>query len=402
MSILVVHETPIKSGIGLQLLHSVMGAFGQQFEIVNVMPTMPDKDLKKVKPEMWLRESERILDAAKRHEKILCCGPLATATVFELPKTVGVTAVRGRGMMVGDKYTICTWQPKTVVKDQDFFRDLVADVEKLVTKNAPMSQPDVNIQLVERKVDLKYLKDLHNSSFLGMDIETTGFGIHAYPLSVGLAALNADNSGHVIVVPQKYIGDELLRFFTTYDGYSVFHNLKFDIQHLMRHYGTFRFKKPQDTMLLNYSLDERPFNRYRSHRLKLMARLHYDAPEYEVPMGQWLEEYLRTEPDPAKVTEFLNEYIWQYPEKSRKLWRAGYEEAHGHEPDWRGKKVGREIPVEDVYPFIPLPVGLRPVPSKQRIKEMLDELYLYQGLDAYWTARLFPDLIARQEEELAA
>lgn len=402
MSVLVVHETPIKSGIGLQLLTSIFSSLGSQYELVNVMPTMPDKDLKKIKPETWLRESPRILEAAKKHDKILCLGGIAAATTFELQKTPGVTAVRGRGMMVGDKYTICTWQPKTVVKDQDFFRDLVADIDKLLRNSAPLPQPEVEIQLIEKKADLKMLKDLHAASWLGMDIETTGFGIHAYPLSVGLAALNGDDSGYVIVVPQKYIGDELLRFFTTYEGYSVFHNLKFDIQHLMRHYGVFRFKHPQDTMLLNYSLDERPFNRYRSHRLKLMARLWYDAPEYEVPMGEWLEEYLRTPPDPAAVQTYLDEFIWKYPEKSRKLWREGYAAEHGVEPDWRGKKVGREIAVEDVYPHIPLPVGLRPVPSKERIKEMLDELYLYQGMDAYWTARLFPDLIQKQEEECSA
>lgn len=402
MSTLIVHDTPIKSGHHLNILHSIFSAYGEKFEIVNVVPNMPDKELKKIKPPTWLAETERILDSATKHNKILCCGTIATATAFGLDKSIAVTKVRGRGMLIGDQYTICTYQPSTVVKDADFFRDLVFDVNKLLTHDAPIPMPDIEIMLIEKKADLSVLKDLYSASWLGMDIETTGFGIHAYPLSVGLAALTGDNSGYVVVVPQKYIGPELLKFFTTYKGYAVFHNLKFDIQHLMRKFGVFNLVNPMDTMLLNYSLDERPFNRYRSHSLKLLARLYYDAPDYDVDMGAWLEEYLRVEPDPAAVLTYLDEFIWKYPEKSRKLWREGYEVEHGEEPIWRGKKVGREIPVEDVYPFIPLPVGLRPVPTKERIKEMLEELYTYQGMDAYYTARLFADLRERQEEECLA
>jgi len=235
-----------------------------------------------------------------------------------------------------------------------------------------------------------------------MDIETSGFGIHAYPLSVGLGALTGVNEGYAIVVPQKYIGEELLTFFKTYKGYSVYHNLKFDVQHLMRLYGKFTFKKPMDTMLLNYSLDERPFNRYRSHSLKLLARLYYDAPDYGLPMGEWLEEFFREDPDPADVKAYLKEHCEKYPEKSRTLWRKGYEETYGEEPRWRGLKVGRDIDPKEVYPYIPLPKSLLPAATKERKKEMLEELYVYQGLDAYYTARLFEDLRKKQEEESRA
>jgi hypothetical protein len=395
MSTLIVHDTPIKSGHHLNILNSIFAAYKEKYEIVNVVPNMPDKELKKIKPPTWLAETERVLDAAKKHKKILCCGTIATACAFSLDKSVAVTKVRGRGMMIGKKYAVCTYQPSTVVKDADFFRDLVTDVNKLLTHDAPIEMPDIEIQLIEKKADLKHLKDLNGASWLGMDIETTGFGIHAYPLSVGLAALTGDNSGYVIVVPEKYIGDELLRFFKAYEGYAVFHNLKFDIQHLMRKFGVFTFKHPADTMLLNYSLDERPFNRYRSHSLKLLARIYYDAPDYDVDMGAWLEEYLREEPDPAEVEAFLEGWIWKYPEKSRKLWREANPDA-----EWRGLKVGRDIPIEEVMPLIPLPIGLRPVPSKERIREMLEELYTYQGMDAYYTARLFEDLRRKQEEEV--
>lgn len=401
MSVLVVHDTPIKSGHHLTILNSIFRAFKTDYEIVSIVPKMSDKELKKIKPERWLQESDRVWEAAAQHEKILCCGPIATATVHRLEKTIAVTKARGRGMLAEGKYTIATYSPSTVVKDQDFFRDVVFDISKLLTHSEPIPQPDVEVRLIEKKADLRDIRSLHDAPHIGMDIETTGFGIHAYPLSVGLGVSTGTNCGLAFVVPQKYIGPDLLTFFKTYKGYSVYHNLKFDIQHLMRLYGTFRFLKPMDTMLLNYSLDERPFNRYRSHSLKLLARLYYDAPDYGLPMGEWLEEYFRVDPDPGAVQFWQEEHCIKYPEKSRTYWRKGYEAEFGEEPSWRGLKVGRDIHWTEVAKYLPLPKTLLPAATKARKKEMLDELYTYQGLDAYYTARLFPDLCGKQEEECA-
>lgn len=403
-SICIVHDTPIKSGIHLQLVDVVARSLGMEYEIVNVMPKMPDKELKKIKPERWMEERERILDSCRQHDKILACGGLATATVFGMPKTAAVTKVRGRGMILEEtgQYTVASYSPSTVVKDQDFFRDLFLDMEKLATHDQPIPLPDIEIQLVERKADLALLRDLHDSSFLGMDIETTGFGIHAVPLSIGFGALMGDNAGYVVVVPQKYIGPEVLKFLKTYEGYAVFHNLKFDIQHLMRHFGHFELQHPADTMLMHYALDERPFNRYRSHALKLLARLNYDAPEYEVPMGDWLEEFFRPDVGKAVRWDWIENFCNEHPEAARTCWRKWYEGLYGEEPLWRGRKVGRDIPIEDVAMAVQMsrmPKQMHPPPDKVRKKQMLDELHTYQGLDCYYTARLFPDLKAQMDAE---
>lgn len=403
-SVCIVHDTPILSGIHLQLIDSVSCALGMKYEIVNVMPKMPDKDLKKIKPDRWLEERARILDATTRHDKILCAGGLATATVFGLDKTVAVTKVRGRGMVVEDvnKYAVATYSPSTVVKDQDFFRDLVFDMEKLATHDAPIPVPEIEIQLVETKKDLRLLRELHGASFLGMDIETTGFGIHAVPLSIGFGALTDDGGGYVVVVPQRYIGDEVLKFLQTYDGYSVFHNLKFDIQHLMRHFGHFELRHPADTMMMHYALDERPFNRYRSHALKLLARLYYDAPDYDLDMGKWLEQFFREDIGNSVRMEWVEEFCAEHAEAARTCWRRWYEGLYGEEPDWRGRKVGRDIPVEDVAMAVmmsKMPRTMLPPPNKLEKKAMLNDLHTYQGLDCYYTARLFPDLKAKMDEE---
>lgn len=400
MSILVVHDTPVKSGHHLKILDSIIKACGETYEIVNVVPQMPDKELKKLKPEVWLAEQERILKASKKHKKILACGTLAAATVFGTEKSVAVTKVRGRGYLAPNGvYCIPTYSPSTVVKDSDFFRDLVFDIEKLCSHKAPMEVPEVDIQLCETRDDLKLLDDLHSASFIGMDIETTGFGIHAVPLSIGFGVLTEDNTGYVVVVPQALIGREVKKFLTTYEGVSVWHNLKFDIQHLWRKFGHFKMKNPVDTMLMNYMADERPFNRYRSHALKLMARVHFDAPQYDLDMGKWLEEYLRKSPRKADVSAWIEQFCDEHPETARRQWREGYEEEFGEEPEWRGLKVGRDISVEVVAPYIKLPKNLLPAPTKERKGEMLTDLHTYQGLDCYYTAALYPLMKKRLDEE---
>lgn len=403
MSILVVTETPVgpkQQPISFNVLDSIMRAYGQEYETVNVMPTMEEKVLRKTKPAQWLAETLRIHEAASRHDKILTCGTISTACLWELDKSVAMTKTRGRGMVAPTgQYTISSYSPGTVVKDSDFFRDLCFDIGKLVENDAPIPVPEIEIQLVESRSDLDLLSDLHSASFVGMDIETTGFGIHAVPLSIGFGAIRDDNSGYVVVVPQRFIGQEVKRFLTTYEGISVWHNLKFDIQHLWRKFGHFKMKNIADTMLMNYMADERPFNRYRSHSLKLMARLHFDAPEYELDMGAWLEEYLRKSPRKADVTNYLRTMCEDHPEKARNYWRQWHIDTYGEEADWRGRKVGRDIPFEEVYPAIPLPKHLLPKPSKERIQEMLDDLHTYQGLDCYYTARLYTFMREKLEEE---
>lgn len=402
MSVLVVHDTPILSGLQKNVVDALMKAHGEQYELTHVVGKMSDKELKKLKPEHWLPESKRILSESRKHSKVLCLGAIAAATVFQADAVKPITRTRGRGFWAPNgKFTVCSWSPTTVVKDTDFFRDLAHDVDKLCAQDAPMELKEIETVLIETKKDLSLLKDLHEATFLGCDTETTQIGTYgAEVLGIGFAALNADDSGYVLCVPYELIGKEVLSFMQRYKGRLVFHNAKFDVKHIWNHFGQFEFQQtPADTMLLQYTLDERPVNRYRHLGLKLLSRLYFDAPEYDIHMGEWLFEYFKEDPHAGMQDAWQEAFCEEHPEKARKIWREWYEFAYGEEPNWRGKRVGRDIPVEEVAPLIPLPKDLWSAPTKERKDEMWESMLRYMGEDCYYTARLFPAIREKMDDE---
>lgn len=418
MSILVVHDTPIRSGYHKQILEAILRSFGQEWTLTSVLPHMSDKDLKKIKPERWLQESARIHDEAKGHDKILALGGIAAATVFAHDKTIPITRVRGRGFMADigkrrkKRYTVCSFSPSTVVKDADFFRDLVFDIEKLAKNERQMELPRLELNLAETRAEVKsLLGDLHGATWLGTDTETTSLNPyrtsdlvpHVKPdiLGIGFCALTEDNGGYCVVVPQDLIGREVLSFLKQYKGTFVWHNLKFDIQWLWKKFGMFRMQKVADTMLMKWELDERPYNRYRHIGLDLLQRLYLDAPPKTVVMKDWLQEYFRKEVGDQRRCMFLDTVCASHPEKVRNVWRAEYEARHGEQPDWRGRKVGRDIHPSEIYDYLHplLPKEMLPAPTKERKEQMWDDMLAYMGEDCYSTARLYPILKDEMYEE---
>ncbi|HEY7414531.1 MAG TPA: hypothetical protein VH593_05020, partial [Ktedonobacteraceae bacterium] len=234
------------------------------------------------------------VDYDLEHTKVLCLGAEAVQWVFQLDKAPKITKVRGRGMWTPEgQYSVASFSPDICLKGpdaRDLYRDLQYDLCKICTTDQPQPDPDVEINILESKKDFYLLNDLHSASFLSCDIETTGFNpVTSTILSLGFGALTPDGAGYVIVVPQDLIGEQVLRFLKTYAGTFVFHNLKFDVQHLWYKFGRFTFQSIADTMLMAYSLDERPFTRYKHLGLKDLSRVHFDAPDYELDMGAWLE-----------------------------------------------------------------------------------------------------------------
>jgi DNA polymerase I-like protein with 3'-5' exonuclease and polymerase domains len=394
MTSLIITETPLLSGYARDVLRASLG--DEEYEMISVLGGTENP--KKVKPERWLKETERLQEEAKKHDKVLCCGGISAAAWFGSDRTVAITKVRGRGMIepVSGKYTLCTLNPSVCVADPDFYRDLDFDVEKFTLRDEPIPEPELEVVVIENKDDFHLLEELHSATFLSCDIETTGFNPFSDSiLSIGFGALCEDGSGYVVVLPQEVLSDRrIAKFFKTYKGTFVFHNLKFDIQHLWKRYGRFKAHAFADTMLMGWALDERPFNRYRHLGLKLLSRLYFDAPSYDLHMGEWLEEWLRKAPKKSDVHEYLTEFCVKHPEKARSYWR----EKNPDKP-WRGLKVGRDIPVAEVWPCIPLPLGLRPVPSKERKQHMWDEMLQYMAYDCFYTARLYPELRDRIEAE---
>lgn len=413
MSVLVVTPIPLVRGVGLNILDSVLKSGNQKYEIISVLPEKAD--VSKVKAERWLEEVTRVQNAAKAHDRILCLGSLAASVVFDSSKSIPITKVRGKGFVAPTgQYTICTYFPLDLIRDVDYFRDFAHDTMKLCTNNAPLSTPDLEILSVESEEDLSLLDDLHSASFVSCDIETTGFSPynaimdHVEPkiLSVGFCALSENGTGYAIVIPEEFIGPALLKFLTSYKGTIVFHNLKFDVQWLWHKFGVFEFHSLADTMLMHWALDERPFGRYRCHGLDLLQRVHLDASGKSLSMGDWLYEFYRKDVGDDARQAWIKDFCESHPETARTCWRKWHIVEYGQEADWRGKKVGRDIPVEVVAQAVMeqrMPKDLQPAPGESRKKEMWDEMLTYMAEDCFATARLYPlfrNMITEESERL--
>lgn len=415
MSILVVTDVPMKQGSGLNILNSVFRAVGEKYEVISVLPAGTDSS--KVKSDRWLEEVTRVHNEAKKHEKILCLGGIAASVVFDSAKTIPITKVRGKGFISPTgHFTICTYPPFTVYRDPDYFRDFAFDIVKLCDHSEPIKEPEHEILMVESEADLALLDDLHGASFISCDIETTGFSPynaimdHVDPkiLSIGFCALSADGAGYSIVVPEEFIGPTLLKFLTSYKGTTVFHNLKFDVQWLWHHYGVFDFHSLADTMLMHWALDERPFNRYKSHGLDLLQRVHLDASGKSLSMGDWLYEFYRKDLGDDARQAWVKAFCESHPETARSCWRKWHLMEYGQEADWKGRKVGRDIEVEVVAEAVMeqrMPRELQPAPDAKRKSKMWTEMLTYMAEDCFATARLFPlfrDMMTEESERLWA
>lgn len=303
MKVLCIHDTELADdSVGKKILSSLLSGYGADPDFTYAFPAMPDKELAKVKPAEWQEQQERLHKEAEDYDRILFSGGLGASAYFATDKGLKVSKIRAKFVKTPTKHLcIATWSPKTVIKDREFFRDVEFDICKLVTKK-PTPLPKIEIDVCETVADLKReLKALLSVDTLACDIETTGFNpVNCSLLSLGFGYVTGKSRGRVVVVPQKLCGrPELGAFLRKYSGTLIFHNLKFDVKHLWNQFGRFTYHNLADTMLLGYSTDERPFNRYKHLSLKLLARMYFDAPDYEISMKVWLQEYL----DPETLAE---------------------------------------------------------------------------------------------------
>lgn len=403
MSILVVWDTPPSQGTKYRdVLESILDAFQVDYEHTWLFDRGIDP--KKVKANDWLPAGEEILKLAEDYEKILCLGAVPTAAIHQSGHTVPITRIRGRGFTAPNgKYTLATYNPSIVVKDTDFFRDLVFDIQKFLDNHAPMEQPEIEIDMVEYKKDLSALRDLHEATYVACDIETTSLDPYdADILGIAFACETADDEGYCLVIPQDKIGEEVHKFLRTYKGTLIFHNALFDIQFLWKKFGRFEIPHLADTMLMHWALDERPFNRYRSHGLDLLQRLYFDAAPKALSMKDWLAEYFREDVGEDARMRWVVQFCEEHAEMARTSWREWHLEVYEEEADWRGRKVGRDIEASDIYDAIcakRMPQKMLPPPDTERKAEMWDDMMRYMGMDAMNTARLFPILKREMDEE---
>jgi len=235
--------------------------------------------------------------------KVLCLGPVGFSSLMSADKVLPITKVRGRWHQRFGWNILATFNPTMVMGENEFFRDLLNDVEKFTSMDGPDPFPDVEEWVLESVDELEEAFDfLQGASFVSCDVETTGFNPYRDKLlAVGFGVLYENGRDGVNVI----LSEDLLKFRETWaeidfllrseDQATVFHNAKFDLKFLRRgleeHGFEYEFNRIEDTMLLHYLLDERPMGRFQSHSLKNMARVYCDAPDYDIQMGKWLKAW---------------------------------------------------------------------------------------------------------------
>lgn len=278
----------------------------------------------------------RLIDELRESgvEKVLCVGPVGYSQLMSLTKVAPITGVRGRWQEAYGMQIMATLPPGFVYGQPDYFRDFAADVEKFFTSEGPEPFPDITMIVPESMKELDdAFAQLAEFPDISCDLETTGFSpIDESIICAGFAGVHENGDGLAVVLSEDMlsrkgtwtrIGAQL----GSKQG-TIFHNGKFDLQHikqnLLDHKLKYTPRNVQDTLILHYLSDERPIGRFKSHGLETISRLRYDAPDYGIPIKEFLRRW-------ADADDAMREQL-----------RA--------------------------------------------------ELHLYNALDCYYTARLFPDL----------
>lgn len=304
-----------------QLMEAVFKLLDQPFNSREVYVTFASPEVGK-KPDASLLPSlhrKLITDLEARGvTKILAMGPVAHAVLTSANKIVDILQVRGSAYWtdlggINNVYTVTTVPPYYVLKAPDSYRDLCLDLNKFFGRHRPFQFGQVTVmvtdELAELTEELRLLRVNHK--VVACDLETNGLHPLTDPvLSIGLGSMTevpakeSTPPSRIVIIPVGMVSQpevrELLRsFFNDWAASGnrvVFHNAKFDLQFLRAYFGEYLDHwHVDDTMLLNYTLDERPIGaRTRltasPHSLKTLARTYFDAPEYALNMNAFLKQ----------------------------------------------------------------------------------------------------------------
>lgn len=316
---------------------------------------------------------ERLLRdlVAAEPRMVLSVGAAACAALSGTGKATPITKWRGmmRWLDLPDGRRVpwvATISPGSVVGKPEYYRDLAYDAWKAWTQREPLPAPNVETVVPRDYEALRgAMAVLDDATVVSCDVETTGLKAYRHELlSVGFGADIGDGSGYGVIVPRELLDDDRVKdlcWDRVYrrDARTVFQNGKFDLGFLMRWWGETSVNHEAllgDTLLLGSLLDERPRkDRIGSLGLKEQAMVRYDLPDYHWDWDKFYNDMRHdgTHPDGLRCDR----------ERCEKL---GY-------------------PHPDATP-----------------RADMDGLYRYQGLDVYFTTRLWFDLVDEADDESPA
>lgn len=241
-------------------------------------------------------------------EKVLSVGSVGYSALMDLENVVAPTVARGRWKITPDGFNLMSTIPPGFLFGAElnvaYFRDMDHDAKRFFTEEGREPWPDVEVWIPDtleeamEAFDWLEAQDTH----IGVDLETYGFSPIANTiLAAGFAVLEENKKDATVVVfdegimERKKTWRRISRLLNSPEVELVLHNGKFDLQFLkealLRKDLPYDPKNLHDTMMLHYALDERPMGKFKSHGLEHLARIYFDAPDYGIPMGKWLETY---------------------------------------------------------------------------------------------------------------
>lgn len=290
------------SGPAGKLLNHLLKENGVERESVlttNVVLCHTDKPTK----EAIAACKPRLESEIERTDTLLLCGSEAAQTI------VGTTVNAGRGRrfdLTGDRVAVVTNNPAAALRDDSVYPNLVSDFRRALNPVVPQPFPTVRWTEDEREA-IEWISSLALKTHFAVDIESTGLEHDARLVSIGIGS-----STRAVVFGKRALGYARVRAGigqllcnpnTTY----VYHNGKYDVK-VLRSNGI-QARVDEDTMLLNYVLDERPGN----HDLDYLTADRLGWPDYTpvvVREGKKRSHWLGQEDDlKAKHDMTLDEYM---------------------------------------------------------------------------------------------
>lgn len=273
--------------------------------VTSALNCRPAKDKKGVLKTAMLACRERLILELRRSgaKKVLCLGPVGFSALVSAVDVLPITKVRGRWRQAYGMNILATFNPTMLMGAFEYYRDMLADLEKFSTMDGPDSLPNIEMWVPETIKEVREaLEYIEDASYVTLDIESTGFSpVKDDLLAVGLGVLyEGTQDGLSIILDRqilekrttwRLIGELLARESQA----TVMHNAKFDLKWIKRWLEKFGIAflptRIEDTMLLNYCLDERAMGQFQAHSLKNMARVRCDSPDYDINMGKWIKAY---------------------------------------------------------------------------------------------------------------
>lgn len=273
----------------------------------------PDKTATLAQWSPWRKSMQAEIERVQP-KKILCLGPSALACVMNAVKVMPITKWHGRGMMhPSGAFVVSAYNPFKVVAMEHLFRDFSKAFWKVCHNDAPMPPPEMALYIPENMEELySALNYLYTYEAISCDLETRpqlpgiehdkdSFDPHAGKImSFGFGAKMGPNAGYSVVIPERVLdipeaSDAVRNFFRSYTGVVALHNGKFDAKFIEAYCGRGwdDTAKIEDTMLMCYTLDERPFSASSSLGLKTQARIRYDAEDYAMSFSQYYANFFQ-------------------------------------------------------------------------------------------------------------